>query len=382
VSTLCEGIHLPKQRHSMCRFTEDFERPDDARVLLAEIEHLAQSLDRATIQFMEVCGTHTVAIFRYGIRQLIPDNVRLLSGPGCPVCVTPNPSIDEFIELARRPEVIATVFGDMMRVPGTRTSLENEKARGTDVRVVYSSLDALKIAKDNPGKSTVFFSVGFETTAPTIAATVLTARREGVENFFILPANKLIPPAIKAVLDTEGLALDGLICPGHVSAVIGSDAYEFVASKHGVAAVVAGFQSTDILQTIYLLLRQVAEGAPRVETQYSRLVKDKGNPAALKAMYDVFEPCDSAWRGLDVIPASGLKLRPEFLGFDASKKFDVSVSYSKEPEGCICGEILRGKVEPEDCPLFATACTPETPVGACMVTTEGTCQAHYRFRES
>jgi hydrogenase expression/formation protein HypD len=291
-------------------------------------------------------------------------------------------SIDEFIELAKRPQVIATVFGDMMRVPGTHTSLEKEKARGADVRMVYSSLDALKIARENPGRLVVFFAVGFETTAPTIAATLLMADKEGVENFFILPANKLIPPAVSAVLDTEGLALDGLICPGHVSAIIGSNAYEFVASKHGVAAVVAGFQSTDVLQAIYLLLRQITEGSPRVQTQYSRLVKENGNAAALKAMYDVFEPCDSAWRGLGEIPMSGLKLRSAFSRFDISEKLTLSVSGSREPEGCLCGEVLRGKVEPEDCPLFGTACTPETPVGACMVTTEGTCQAHHRFRES
>jgi hydrogenase expression/formation protein HypD len=366
----------------MSRLTEQFENPEDAKLLLGKIAEVAESSGRDRIQLMEVCGTHTVAIFRYGIRQLIPENIRLLSGPGCPVCVTPNPSIDEFIELAREPQVIATVFGDMMRVPGTHTSLEKEKAQGADVRVVYSSLDALKIAGENPERLVVFFAVGFETTAPTIAATILAADRDGVENFFILSANKLIPPAVSAVLDTEGLALDGLICPGHVSAIIGSDAYGFVASKHGVAAVVAGFQSTDILQAIYLLLSQVVERAPRVEIQYSRLVKENGNPAALKAMYDVFEPCDSAWRGLGAIPMSGLRLRSGFARFDASQKLGVSVSDSREPEGCLCGEVLRGKVEPRDCPLFGTTCTPEAPVGACMVTTEGTCQAHYRFRES
>ncbi len=366
----------------MSRLAEQFENPDDARLLLGKIAQLAESSGRERIQLMEVCGTHTVAIFRYGIRQLVPNNIRLLSGPGCPVCVTPNLAIDEFIELAKQPRVIATVFGDMMRVPGTRTSLEKERARGADVRVVYSSLDGLQIARENPEQVVVFFAVGFETTAPTIAATLLMAEREGVENFFILAANKLIPPAVSAVLNTEGLGLDGLICPGHVSAIIGSNAYEFVASEHGVAAVVAGFQSTDILQAIYLLLNQIVEGAPRVQTQYSRLVKDSGNPAALKAMYDVFEPCDSAWRGLGKIPMSGLRLRPAFSRFDVSEKLRVSVSDSREPDGCLCGEVLRGKVEPEDCPLFGGTCTPETPVGACMVTTEGTCQAHHRFRES
>ena len=365
----------------MPRFTEEFENPEDAKLLLSEIRYLAQSCNKEKIQLMEVCGTHTVAIFRYGIKELIPDNIRLLSGPGCPVCVTPNSAIDQFIGLSRTPGVIATVFGDMMRVPGSGSSLEMEKARGADVRVVYSSLDALKIARENPDRQVVFFAVGFETTAPTIAATLLTAAREGVENFFILPANKLVPPAIKAVLDTEDLALDGLICPGHVSTIIGSRAYEFIPSRYGIGAVVTGFQSTDILYATCLLLRQIAERRPRVQTQYSRLVSDDGNTAALKIMYQVFETCDSSWRGLGRIPESGLKLRPEFVRFDSSGRFDVAVHESREPEGCLCGEVLRGKKEPPDCALFGNSCTPEVPVGACMVTTEGTCQAYYRYAE-
>jgi len=364
----------------MSRFTEDFENPDDAKLLLREIKNLAHSSNKERIQFMEVCGTHTVAIFRYGIRELIPNNIRLLSGPGCPVCVTPNSSIDHFISLSELPGVVATVFGDMMRVPGSDSSLEMAKASGSDVRVVYSSLDALKIARENPDKQVVFFAVGFETTAPTIAATLLTAAREGTQNFFVLPANKLVPPAIRAVLDTEDLALDGLICPGHVSAIIGSRVYGFIPSQYGIGAVVTGFQSTDILYAICLLLRQVVEAKPRVQTQYSRLVSDDGNPAALKIMYQVFEPCDSVWRGLGPIPMSGLKLRSEFSRFDFSERFDVPIPESLEAKGCLCGEVLRGKKEPYDCALFGSACTPESPVGACMVTTEGTCQAYYRYR--
>ncbi|MCX5801446.1 MAG: hydrogenase formation protein HypD [Candidatus Eisenbacteria bacterium] len=364
----------------MARFTEEFENPEDARLLLSEIKSLARSSRKKEIRFMEVCGTHTVAIFRYGIRELVPKNIHLLSGPGCPVCVTPNSSIDQFIELSRMPGVIGAVFGDMMRVPGSDSSLEIEKAGGADVRVVYSGLDALKVARDNPDKQVVFFAVGFETTAPTIAATVLIAARDGVENFFVLPANKLIPPAIRAVLDTEDLVLDGLICPGHVSTIIGSRVYEFIPSRYGIGAVVTGFQSTDILFAISLLLRQIVEGKPRVQTQYSRLVSDDGNPAALKIMNRVFEPCDSSWRGLGSIPQSGLNLRPEFVRFDFSNRLDATVLKSKEPEGCLCGEVLRGKKEPVDCPLFGSSCTPEAPVGACMVTTEGTCQAYYRYR--
>jgi len=365
----------------MARFTAEFENPDDARLLLGKIKNLAQSCDQERVRFMEVCGTHTVAIFRYGIRELVPRNIRLLSGPGCPVCVTPNSAIDQFIRLSRMQDVIATVFGDMMRVPGSDSTLEVEKATGADVRVVYSSLDALNMARANPDRQVVFFAVGFETTAPTIAATLFAALREGIENFFILPANKLIPPAIRAVLDTEDLALNGLICPGHVSTIIGSRVYEFIPSQYGIGAVVTGFQSSDILYAIYLLLRQIVEGKPHVETQYSRLVSDDGNPDALKIMYRVFEPCDSSWRGLGLIPKSGLKLRGEFSRFDFSNRFDVSTAESSEPEGCLCGEVLRGKKEPHDCALFGSACTPEAPVGACMVTTEGTCQAYYRYRE-
>lgn len=364
----------------MPKFVEEFERPEDARALLAEIRRLAAAVRRDRVQFMEVCGTHTVAIFRYGIRDVIPANIRLLSGPGCPVCVTPNRSIDEFIAISRTPRIVAAVFGDMMRVPGTDSSLELEKARGADVRIVYSSLDALALARENPGKDVVFFAVGFETTAPTIAATLVSAAEEGVRNFYVLPANKLIPPAMAAVLETEGLALDGLICPGHVSAIIGSRVYEFIPAEYRIGAVVTGFQSTDILQCVYMLLRQFVDGAPRVENQYSRLVTPEGNLAALKVMDTVFEPCDSEWRGLGVIPLSGLKLRPRFETFNVLRKFDLRLPESREPEGCLCGEVLRGKKEPTDCPLFGRACTPVSPVGACMVTTEGTCQAHYRYR--
>jgi hydrogenase expression/formation protein HypD len=363
----------------MSKFIDDFERPDDAKLLIKRIHELSQKSGRDKIQFMEVCGTHTVAIFRYGIRELVPKNVHLLSGPGCPVCVTPNSAIDQFMELARKPGIIAAVFGDMMRVPGTESSLEKEKARGADVRVVYSSLDALKLAKENPDKEVVFFAVGFETTAPTIAGTVMSAARAGVRNFRILPANKLIPPALRAVLETEGLALDGLICPGHVSTIIGSKVYEFVPRDYRVGAVVTGFQSTDILQSICLLLEQVASKTPRVETEYSRLVTREGNEIALSVMGTVFEPCDSEWRGLGTIPASGLALKPEYAQFDVFQKFEIPATKSKEPAGCLCGEILRGKKLPTDCPLFGSTCSPENPVGACMVTTEGTCQAYYRF---
>jgi len=277
------------------------------------------------------------------------------------------------------PGVIATIFGDMMRVPGSASSLETEKARGADVRVVYSSLDALKIARENPERQVVFFAVGFETTAPTIAATIMAAAAEKIQNFSILPANKLVPPAIRAVLETEGLALDGLLLPGHVSAIIGSRAYGFIPSQYGIGAVVTGFQSTDILYSIYILLRQIVERKPEVEIQYSRVVNEEGNPDALRIMYQVFEPCDSSWRGLGEIPMSGLKLRPEFSGYDFSNRFDVRPIESREPEDCLCGEVLRGKKEPCDCALFGSACTPESPIGACMVTTEGTCQAYYRY---
>ncbi len=328
---------------------------------------------------MEFCGTHTVAIFRFGIRQVLPPTIEMLSGPGCPVCVTDNADLDKAIALAQIPGVILATFGDMMKVPGSRSSLQRVKAEGADVRLVYSTMDALKIAEENPTKSVVFLGIGFETTAPTIAASILQAEEKGLRNYFVLSFHKLCPPVIKAILDSGEVKLQGLICPGHVSAIIGSYPWEFIARDYGIPCVVSGFEPLDILQSIEMLVNQIEEGESRVEIAYRRGVRPEGNQEALKIMYEVFEPCPARWRGIGEVPNSGLKLRKEFRHFDAELAFDVDPGPTYEPRGCICGEILRGVKTPLDCRLFGKVCTPEYPVGPCMVSSEGTCSAYYLY---
>jgi len=359
-------------------YISGFRRPELIGRVLEAIKEEAGKLD-GTVTFMEVCGTHTMAIARFGIRSMLPENIRLISGPGCPVCVTPNPYIDRAIAISRLSDVIVATFGDMMRVPGSSSSLERERANGADVRVVYSTIDALQIARDNPFKKVVFLGVGFETTAPTVASAAKLAREEGLTNFYILSAHKTIPPAMEALGEAEDVNLDGFICPGHVSTIIGSRPYEPIARKHKLPCVIAGFEPLDILLAVWMLLRQVNEGRAEVEIEYSRVVKPEGNPKAVKVMMEVFEPCDSTWRGIGTIPGSGLKLREEFYEMDAEEAFDVEVEPTREHPGCICGQILRGVKEPTDCPLFGKVCTPRTPVGACMVSSEGTCAAYYKY---
>jgi len=334
------------------------------------------------INIMEVCGTHTVAIFRHGIRSIIPSNIRLLSGPGCPVCVTPVEDIDRMLFIAKKPEVILTTFGDMMRVPGSNGSLYRAKAEGADIRMVYSPLDALNIAEQNREKKIVFFAVGFETTSPLIAATLYEADRRGVPNFFIYSVHKLVPPALEVLINTEDLKLDGFILPGHVSTIIGSKVYEFIASKYKKACVITGFDADDILNAIAMLLMQIIEKSPKIEIQYRDAVKPEGNPKAVEILYRYFEPCDSNWRGIGIIPNSGLRLKEEFLHRDALKLFDIPEIKSVEPRGCQCGLVLRGIKNPPECPLFAKKCTPENPVGACMVSSEGSCAAYYKYGAS
>jgi len=328
---------------------------------------------------MEVCGTHTVAIFKHGIRQLLPKKVNMLSGPGCPVCVTPNSDIDKAIALAQNPSVILVTFGDMMKVPGSYSSLHQVKAAGADIRVVYSVLDALRIAKDNPRKSVVFFGVGFETTAPTTASAILEAERLGIDNFFFLCVHKLIPPAMRALLNSDEVHIDGFICPGHVSTIIGSQPYEFIPREYGMPCVIAGFEPLDILQAIDMLLEQLSAEEPRVVIQYRRAVRKDGNPIALKYLSTVFEVTDACWRGIGTIPKSGLKLGQQYQRFDAECAFKIVSRPPKEAAGCRCGDILRGASTPNECSLFAKACAPEHPVGPCMVSTEGTCSAWYLY---
>ncbi|WP_353684820.1 hydrogenase formation protein HypD [Thermodesulfovibrio sp. 3907-1M] len=342
------------------------------------IEKLSKKIQRQ-INLMEVCGTHTVSIFRHGIRSLIPSNIKLLSGPGCPVCVTPIQDIDRMLYIAKQPNVIVTTFGDMMRVPGSDGSLYRAKAEGVDVRMVYSPLDALKVAEQNRDKKVVFFAVGFETTSPLIAATVAVAEDKKIENFYIYSVHKLVPPALEVLVNTEELKLDGFILPGHVSTIIGSKPYEFIVSKYKKACVITGFDADDILQAIAMLLKQILEDEPRIQIQYKDAVKPEGNPKAVEFINMYFEQADSNWRGIGVIPKSGLKLKKEYSHRDAEKVFDIPPLQSKEPKGCQCGLVLRGVKLPPECPLFGKICTPQNPVGACMVSSEGSCAAYYKY---
>ncbi len=327
---------------------------------------------------MEVCGTHTVAIARHGLRECLPDGVRLISGPGCPVCVTPQDQIDLFIALGGLEGVTLATFGDMVRVPGTETSLEQARAEGADVLVVYSPMDAVEAASRRPEEQVVFFGIGFETTAPAVALAILEAQRRGLENFSVLCAHKLIPPAMMALLQSE-VPVDGFICPGHVSVIIGSEVYEPVAER-GKACVVAGFEPADVLAAVRMLVLQVKDGRSEVELEYTRAVRPEGNRKAQGLLRQVFRVSDASWRGLGTIPASGYELGEEFEEFDATRRLDVEPPESREPEGCRCGDVLRGAIEPPECPLFGKSCTPRKPVGSCMVSSEGTCQAHYRYR--
>ncbi|MFH1243886.1 MAG: hydrogenase formation protein HypD [Pseudomonadota bacterium] len=331
------------------------------------------------VRLMEICGTHTMSIFKHGLRSLLPETIDLVSGPGCPVCVTAMEEIDKSVKLARTPGVIVATFGDMLRVPGTASSLDEEKAKGADVRVVYSTLDALKIAGDATPREVVFLGIGFETTAPTVATAIKTARKNQWFNFSVLSAHKLLPPAMEALLSGGDLDIDGFICPGHVTTIIGTSAYEEIASRYHIPCVVVGFEPIDILQGILMLVEQIEAGRADVEIQYVRGASPEGNPGALRVMREVFEPCDSPWRGLGKIPGSGLAIRDSFSTLDAKTRFDLDVPPAKEPPGCRCAEILRGTARPPDCQLFRRTCSPRNPVGACMVSSEGTCAAYFKY---
>jgi hydrogenase expression/formation protein HypD len=329
---------------------------------------------------MEVCGTHTVSIFRHGIRSVLPEGLKLLSGPGCPVCVTSIRDIDTAIAIAKKDNVILATFGDMLRVPGGNNSLMDARAEGADIRIVYSPLDSLKIASDNRNKKVVFFAAGFETTSPLTAATVSEAARLGIENFYLFSSHKVVPPAIHALLASGEVRIDGFILPGHVSAIIGTEPYRFITDKYSIPCVVTGFEANDILGGIALLLRQILAGKAAVEVEYKSVVKEEGNPKALQFIHEIFEPSDSYWRGIGVIPDSGLRLRDRWKHRDAERVFELQVPDIAEPEGCMCGLVLRGMKTPDECPLFAECCTPDNPVGACMVSSEGSCAAFYRYR--
>lgn len=342
------------------------------------INHLLKKIG-GDARLMEVCGTHTVAVFRHGIKSLLPAGLKMLSGPGCPVCVTSVKDVDTAIAIASREDVIFATFGDMMRVPGGKKSLTDAKAEGADIRIVYSPLDCLKISLENANKKVVFFSAGFETTAPSEAATILEAETRGINNFCMFPVNKLVPPALEALMQSDEVKIDGFMLPGHVSTIIGSKPYEFIASKYSKPCVITGFGAEDILSGIAMLLRQISEGKAAVEIQYKSAVRVEGNQRALDIMNEFFETCDSYWRGIGIIKDSGLRLRKKWSHRNAEDLFDLNVPDMPEPKGCMCGMVLRGIKTPEECPLFGRACTPDRPVGACMVSTEGSCAAYYRY---
>lgn len=360
------------------KFIDEYQNSALAR----RLAHRIANRSTKTIRLMEFCGGHTHAIMRYGIRQLVPKTVEMRSGPGCPVCVTATADLDKAIALAQLPKVIITTFGDMIRVPGSYSSLQQAKAEGADIRIVYSAIDAIETADANPGKSVIFIGIGFETTAPTIAASILKAQQRKIENFYVLSLHKLTPPVMKALLDLGEVKLDGIIGPGHVSVIIGSYPYEFIPNSYGVACVISGFEPLDILLCIDKLVEQVENGQPKVEIAYPRGVKPEGNSKALQLMEEVFEIGGADWRGIGTVPQSGLKIRREYEHFDADKAFSVSLKPVREPKGCRCGDVIRGAAIPPECKLFRKVCTPERPVGPCMVSSEGACAAYYQYGES
>ena len=331
-------------------------------------------------RFMEVCGTHTVAIFQSGIRTLLPESIIHVSGPGCPVCVTHDREIASYLALAEKDLILAT-FGDLIKVPGPGgKNLKAAQAEGARIKIVYSAFDALKLALDHPQDKVVFLGVGFETTAPTVAATIKMAAEQGVRNFSVLSFHKLVPPALKALAADRDIQVDGLLLPGHVSTIIGLEPYRFLAEEYKVPSVIGGFEPLDILQAILIMIKQKNEGRPAVVNNYKRVVSDHGNPKAIKTMYEVFKPSDALWRGLGIIPGSGLTVAQRYEQFDAALVFDQELPQVDEIPGCKCGEVLKGLISPDQCPLFNSRCTPANPVGPCMVSTEGSCAAYHKYR--
>ncbi len=359
------------------KFVDEYRRNDLVRNLRGEIERLSAS---RRFNFMEVCGGHTHTIYKHGIEDILPPTIDLVHGPGCPVCVIPMGRLDDAIAIAHHPGVIFTTFGDMMRVPGSQGSLLDARARGADVRFIYSPLDALKIARENPRQEVVFFAIGFETTTPSTAITLLLARAEGLRNFSVFCNHVTIIPAMKAILDSPDLRLDGFIGPGHVSTIIGLRPYEFVARDYGKPVVISGFEPIDIIQGIYMILKQIDEGRCDIENQYGRVVRPEGNLKGLEVMREtmMLRPYFE-WRGLGFISQSALKLRPEFAPWDAELKFEVPGLQVADPKACQCGEVLKGVIKPWECRVFGTACTPETPIGTCMVSSEGACAAYFNY---
>jgi hydrogenase expression/formation protein HypD len=365
------------------KYVDEFRNPQAAQALLLQITPLAQQLAAdwgRPIKLMEVCGGHTHAIFKYGLERLLPDCLELVHGPGCPVCIMPRGRLDDAIAIAQQPGVIFTTFGDAMRVPGSQSTLLQARAQGADIRMVYSPLDALQIARENPAQPVVFFAIGFETTAPSTALTVLQAEQEGIQNFSLFCNHVLVVPALEALLQNPDLQLDGFIGPGHVSTVIGLEPYQIIAEQYHRPLVVSGFEPVDLLQAIWMVLQQLVEGRHQVENQYTRLVPAAGNAVALAALQQVFRVRSAfEWRGLGDIPHSGFQIRPEYAQFDAERQFFIPGQQVADHRACQCGEILKGVLKPWQCKVFGTACTPENPIGACMVSSEGACAAYYKY---
>ena len=365
------------------KYADEFRDPALAKSLVSAITQLADTLVAGKprpLQVMEVCGGHTHTIFRYGLKDLLPPSIEFVHGPGCPVCVLPMGRVDDCIAIAEHPQVIMTTFGDAMRVPGSKKSLLQAKAEGADVRTVYSPLDALKLAQKHPDKEVVFFGLGFETTMPSTAMTVLQAEAMGVRNFSLFCNHITIIPTVKAILDSPDLQIDSFLGPGHVSMVIGTRPYDFIAQRYGKPLVVAGFEPLDILQSLWMVLRQMFEGRCEVENQYKRIVPIEGNAAALDAITRVFELREFfEWRGLGSIDHSGIRMREAYAGFDAERRFSVPNLKIADPKSCQCGEVLKGVIKPQQCKVFGTLCTPDTPLGALMVSSEGACAAYHQY---
>ena len=360
------------------RFVDEYRSGELAAKLSHEIESLVEP--GREVRIMEVCGGHTHAISKHGLEDLVPDEVDFLHGPGCPVCVIPMGRVDDAIFLAEQPGITFTTFGDMVRVPGGRGSLLEAKARGADVRMVYSPLDALELARTNPDNEIVFFAIGFETTAPATALTLLRAREAGLRNFSVFCNHVTIGPPLKAILDSPGLRLDAFIAPGHVSTVIGTRTYDFIVRDYARPVVVTAFEPLDILQAVVMVIRQLRDGRCEVENQYTRVVRRNGNPRAIAAIEETMELGETfEWRGLGWIERSGLRLRPEFADWDAEARFELPGNRVEDPKACQCGEVLVGAIKPWECKVFGTACTPERPIGTCMVSAEGACAAYYNY---
>jgi hydrogenase expression/formation protein HypD len=358
------------------KYIDEYRNKD----LVMKLADLIRTSARGEYTFMEVCGGHTASVHRFGIPSLLPGNVKLISGPGCPVCVTGTDYIDKAIEYSKMTGVVICTFGDLIRVPGSTSSLEKEKSRGADIRIVFSGLEALEIARIEAGEKIIFLGIGFETTAPGTAFTKNLADKEKINNFFLLNAHKVMPPAMETILK-EGVKLNGFICPGHVAAITGSSIFNFIPCKYNMGCVITGFEPADILQSILMLIQQTNLASPSVEIQYNRAVTENGNLIAQKYLNQVFTSCNEEWRGFGVIPGSGLKLREEYEMFDAEKVMPVVIIPGKENSSCLCGDILRGLKTPENCTLFAEACVPDNPVGACMVSNEGACNTWYKYRQ-